>query len=234
MKNNDNPSTKEKNSQLDITRLTKSTWDLAREAIQSGKTDDALRFMEQGLNLSTKQQDSLVSFVGMAVTHLAGCGEERLEKLYRERYTPRAKEWIATTPGAKESLEKFVSHMANPHTKIVITEEPGRYVMSLDPCRTGGRLRRGLCAGLSDSADFKIGATKRAWPWSWGKTGVCYYCVHSCLLFEIIPIELRGYPIAVINYADKPEDPCVFYFYKQPELIPEEYFTRVGKVKTIK
>ncbi|MFC1981577.1 hypothetical protein ACFLVN_04990 [Chloroflexota bacterium] len=211
-----------------------STWDLLREAIRGGRTDEALELLEQGINLATAQQNSLASFVGMVATHLTQFGEEELEKVYRERYYPVAKEWISTTPGVEESVEKITKHMESPHSKITVKEEPDRYVVSLDPCRTGGRLIRGTTVALSNLPTVKIGTTKKAHPWCWGKSGVSYYCGHSCLLFEIIPIELRGYPIAVIEYPEKPEDPCVFLFYKKPELIPEEYFTRVGKTKTIK
>ena len=114
--------------------------------------------------------------------------------------------------------------MRDPYSNITITEEPDRYVVKLDPCRSGGRLRR----------TKSVGTTKKAYPWSWSRSGVCYYCCHDCLLMEIIPIELRGYPIAVFEYSDNPQDPCVQFYYKRPELIPEEYFTRVGKTKTIK
>jgi len=34
--------------------------------------------------------------------------------------------------------------------------------------------------------------------------------------------------------GERPEDPCVHLFYKKPELIPEEYFKRVGKTKPTK
>ena len=217
-----------------MTEVVKSTWDLVRKAIQSGRTDEALELMEQGLSVATMQQDSSVSFVGMAVSHLANFGEEELEKLYRRRYLPIAQGWISATPGAKESVEKFAKLMENPYSEVTITEEPDRYVLSLNPCRTGGRLRRGVSVASFNLDGVSIGTTKKAYPWCWGKSGVSYYCVHSCFLFEILPIELRGYPIAVVEYPDSPEDPCVLLFYKKPELIPEEYFTRIGKTKTIK
>ena len=214
--------------------MTKPAWDLVREAIKAGRTDEALELMEQGLNVATMQHNSLASFVGMAVSRLARFGEGELEKLYRERYGSQAREWISSTPGAKESVEKFAGLMENPHSKVTVTEEPDRYVLTLDPCRSGGRLRRGMTVGSSKLAGASIGTTKKAYPWCWGKSGVSYYCIHDCLFLEIVPIELRGYPIAVVQYADKPEDPCVLLFYKKPELIPEEYFTRIGKTKTIK
>ncbi len=79
-----------------------------------------------------------------------------------------------------------------------------------------------------------VGTTKKAYPWSWSRSGIPYYCAHCCIQWEILPIELRGYPIRISVPGEKPEDPCVHYFYKKPELIPEEYYTSVGKTKTIK
>ncbi|MFC2066794.1 hypothetical protein ACFLUO_07070 [Chloroflexota bacterium] len=217
-----------------MTEPTKSTWDLLQEAIKNGRTDEALELLEDGVNTSISQQNSLVSFVGMVATHLAKFGEEELGKIYRERYYTKAKTWIETTPGVEESVQKLVKLMESPGSKITVTEEPDRYVVSLDPCRTGGRLRRDLIVAPSKTPIVNVGTMKKAYPWCWGKSGVSYYCAHSCLFFEILPIELRDYPIAVIEYPENPEDPCVFLFYKKPELIPEEYFTRVGKTKTIK
>ena len=219
---------------MDGSEIEKYEWDSVYEAIKSGRTEEALKLLEQGLDMSTLQHNSLVSFAGMAITHLARFGEEELEKLFRDRYGPQAQEWISTTPGAKESVEKFAWLMENPHSKVTITEEPDKYVLTLAPCRTGGRLRRGVVVGPSKASGVKIGTTKSAYPWSWGKSGVSYYCSHDCVFLEIVPIELRGYPIGVVRYAEKPEDPCVILFYKKPELIPEEYFTRLGKTKTIK
>jgi len=84
----------------------KSTWDLLKEAIKGRENEEALMLAEQCGETSTIQQNSLVSFVGMALNRLAeSCNEEELEKLFRERYTPTAKAWLEDTPGAKESVE---------------------------------------------------------------------------------------------------------------------------------
>ena len=217
------------------TLRTKTSWDRLDEAIASGGVNNSLHLAEKCGKVSIMQQDSLVSFAAMALTSLAvSCGEPELEKFFRERYGPQAKSWIETTPDARGSAERLAVLLDSPKTKITLVEELDRYVLTPDPCRTGGRLRKGVSCGSVMLPGVKIGETKRAYPWSWGKKGVCYYCVHDCLLMEIIPIELRGYPIAVVEYGEKAGEPCSFLFYKEPGLIPEEYFTRVGKVKVVK
>jgi hypothetical protein len=51
---------------------------------------------------------------------------------------------------------------------------------------------------------------------------------------EILAIEMRGYPIRVNIPGDRDDEPCIHYYYKKPESIPKEYFSRVGKSKTVR
>ena len=147
-----------------------------------------------------------------------------IKKAFRSRYVPIGKRWLSVAPGPEESLQWILELQRSLNGNCTITEEPERFVITSDPCGSGGILRR--------SRD--VGVTKKAHPWSWSKSGVPYYCTHCCLRWEIIPIELRGYPIAITVPGEKPEDPCVRFLYKKPDLIPEEYFRRVGMTKTIK
>jgi hypothetical protein len=91
-----------------------------------------------------------------------------------------------------------------------------------------------MVVGRSKVAGMSIWMAKKAYPCTWGKSGVSYYCMHDCVFLKIVPIESRGYPVAVVQYAEKPKDTSVLLSYKKPESIPEGYFARVGKTKTIK
>jgi hypothetical protein len=44
-------------------------------------------------------------------------------------------------------------------------------------------------------------------------------------------IELRGFPVKITDYQDDPEAPCRWFFYKNANDIPEEYYTRIGMEK---
>lgn len=210
--------------QDDPAELAIPTWTLVREAIQSGRSDAALDFLEYGCAIDKALSDGLVAFIDELLTHLATLGEEEVYKFIRKRYYPRVQDWLARTPGVEESLQREVENQRGHYGNVKVTEETDRYVVRCDPCGTGGRLRRVK----------NVEVTKKAYPWSWGKAGIPYYCTHCSVMWEIIPIELRGYPIAIFLPGDKPEDPCLHLYYKKPELIPEEYFTMVGKTKTIK
>lgn len=208
----------------DVTDLSKPTWALVQEAIQAGKTDEALNFMNYGCTESRDTHDRVVSWTEMCITHFANTfGEEELGNFFEPMFYPRVKEWLSTTHSVEETLQDWAEHQRGHFANFAVVEEPDRYVVRCDPCGSGGRLRR----------TRSVGVTKKSYPWSWGKSGVPYYCTH-CVVWSTIPIKLRGYPVKIYLVGDKPEAPCIQLFYKSPELIPEEYFSMIGMKKTIR
>ena len=208
----------------DVSELTIPTWDLISEAIKAGRTEEALELLEYVHYETRDNNDTYVSMAEMLINHIISLGdEEEAMKIWYQRAVPKIKSWLSTTTGVEETLRRCVELQRGHHGDLTIVEEPDRYVVRYDPCGSMGRLRR----------IRSVATTKKAYPWSWGKAGVPYYCCHCCIQWEIVAIELRGYPIRISTPGDKPEDPCVHLFYKKPELIPEEYFTRVGMKKDI-
>jgi hypothetical protein len=204
--------------QDDMEDLVIPTWALVRDAIRAGKIDEALTFLDYGCREAKTMHDSLCSFVDDALTHLATFGEEELYQVLRRRYEPVMRRWLLDTPGVMESLQRCVEFQRAHGGETTIVEESDRYVLRCNPCGSGGQLRR----------NKGVATTKKAYPWTWGKSGIPYYCAHCCVMWEILPTELRGYPIRLNLIGEKAEDPCVQLYYKKPELIPKEYFTRIG------
>ncbi|MBM3298606.1 MAG: hypothetical protein FJY85_01475 [Deltaproteobacteria bacterium] len=127
------------------------------------------------------------------------------------------------------------SHYCGPRQDgtLEIIEEPDRISIQMDPCGSGGRMRRGDPAAGTPSRlgpPYNFGVTKEPHPWSWGKIGVPYYCAH-CAVNEILAIEWVGFPPWVTGYNEDHQAPCSWHFYKKPELIPEEFFSRLGLSK---
>ncbi|MBI2831752.1 MAG: hypothetical protein HYX79_05800, partial [Chloroflexi bacterium] len=202
-----------------------ATWELVEAAVRAGKVDKALELIEYGRWEDKMMHDSMCSFVEDALAYVADkLGEEEVYNIVRRRYEPRIKSWLAETPGTEESLQRGVEFQRGHGGVTSVTEEPDRYVVVCDPCGSGGQLKR----------TKQVRTSKKAYPWTWGKVGLPLYCVHCPVMWEILPIETRGYPIRISVCGEKPGDPCIHYYYKKPELIPEEYFTRVGKTKKIK
>jgi len=207
--------------QDDPGELAVSTLTLAREATRAGKVDEALDLLDYAYSESKNLHDAIISLVDDLLTHLANINEEEIHKVLRKRFEPIIRHWLSETPDAKGSLQRGIESQRGHGGHCKIIEEPDRYVVACDPCGSGGQLRR-----VKD-----VAFVKKAYSWTWNRSDIPYYCIHCCIMWEILPIELRGYPIRINLIGDKPEDPCVHLYYKNPELIPEEYFTRIGQLK---
>ena len=215
---------KRKTRKDDPADLAISNFDLVSQAITAGKTGEALEYLDYARFESQANNDSFVAFVESLLTYIAdNLGEEEVFKALKPRYEARLGEFLATVNGIEEILQRAVESQRRHHAVLSVKEEKDRYVVTYDPCGSGGRLRRTKPVGL----------TKKAYPWSWGKAGVPYYCTHCCVNWEMTGIEQQGYPVRITLVGDKPEDPCVHLYYKKPELIPEEYFTRIGMNKAM-
>jgi len=115
---------------------------------------------------------------------------------------------------------------------IEIAEEEDRYVLSFDPCGTGGRMRRGVAQlGTPPRTEqpYAFGVSHEAHDWSWNEKGVCLYCTHCADINELLPIDRTGRPMRVTEHPKSPGDKCRWYIYKRPELIPAEFYERVGR-----
>jgi hypothetical protein len=133
------------------------------------------------------------------------------------------------------SAEIMRSHMCGPKQdgEIVIEEHEDHFALVMDPCGSGGRMRRGDSVNNTPSrlgAPYNFGATSKAYEWSFGEADVPYYCLH-CAVNEIVPMELGGHPLWVTDYQADADKPCKWLFYKSAEAIPEKYYERAGKKK---
>jgi hypothetical protein len=163
-------------------------------------------------------------------------GEAELEKAYRSilgsYYRARYDKAMAAdvTTQLRLTVEGLRGHLMGPgrQGEIAITEEEDRYVLSLDPCGSGGVARERVESGNEPNRQL-FGFSKKPHDWTWGKDRVCYYCGHCAFVNEILAIEHYGHPMRVTEYPERAEDPCVWYVYKDPAKIPAEYYERVGK-----
>jgi len=169
-------------------------------------------------------------------------GEERMEEVYRKTIEP----WFVTRYeslrglGQQESFELAIegmrAHFCGPSdaTQVEVEDKSDRWVMSFDPCGSGGRMRRGdpiRGQRPRTGPPYNFGSAVGAHDWTWGEKGVCLYCAHCSFVNEILPIELTGIPMRVTEYPKEPGQKCRWTVYKSAEQIPESAFTRVGKRK---
>lgn len=159
----------------------------------------------------------------------------------RDAYAPAVRPWPdsvqALLTDAVASLRGHLSGQAR-LGEVDVVEETDRWLVSFDPCGSGGRTHRpdttsdGM-ARMEPPYDFAV--TTGRHDWAWQREGVCLYCVHCCQLQERVPIRRFGIPLRVIDPPAWPGSrhggKCTWSIYKRPEDIPASAYTRVGLQK---
>lgn len=213
-----------------------------KEAIQKGDTELALALAEYSYVEGKELHDLYTDWVYANLDWIAkNYGEDQVPVVLRSVKDVLDKSGLFKNRQAQTSLadqikmscEAFRAHRSGQGETgdITVIEEPERFVLVLDPCGSGGRMIKGPldASGSRVEPPFSLGKTQKPHNWSWGKAGVPYYCVHCCLWNEVIPIEKQGYPTKITECPSEDfSKPCTQYFYKDPDLIPERYFRRVG------
>lgn len=219
----------------DLQELSESTVTKIEEAIDGNRKEEAKGLVDYFRREMLIVHDIYAEFVQGLLEHIAQTyGEDAVEKAFRgslgkwfkERYDTYNK--LTLEEKLQLTAEGMRCHLDGPERRgdFKVIEEPERYVFKWDPCGSGGVLRR-----KAEAAGQQLASAQEAHDWTWGKKGVCLYCSHCALVNEILPIEHYGYPNRITQYPEKPGDPCVWYIYKNPDDIPEEFYTRIGKKK---
>ncbi len=213
------------------------------EAIEAGRVDEAKALVHYMIPENKSLHDLFCDWIWDIYTKVGDeHGDEAVYKLSRstqETWMMR-RTWKAFSKMNPEmqvylSAEMLRSHRGGPKQDgaLDIIEEDDRYTILMDPCGSGGRMRRGDPVDGTPSRlgePYNFGVTKELHSWCWGKKGVPYYCIH-CAINEILPLEWGGYPLWVTEYVDDHDAPCAWRFYKKSNLIPKHYFTRLGFIK---
>jgi hypothetical protein len=223
--------------------LGRPTQELVAEAVDAGEPEAAkalARYMiPEGKGLHDLFCDwiwNLLSFI--AERH----GEEEMHQALRAsqggwmlRRTWRGFLGLGVEARVQLTAEIMRAHHGGPKQdgELEVLEDEEKFTIRMDPCGSGGRMRRGdpvdgTASRLGPPYDF--GTTKEAHEWSFGQAGVPYYCVH-CAINEKLPMEWGGHPLWVTDYDLEPEKPCAWLFYKRADDIPEHYYSRAGHQK---
>jgi hypothetical protein len=110
-----------------------------------------------------------------------------------------------------------------------VTEDDEKITFTIHPCGSGQRL---WLRGGYDGEDA-YGTTREAHDWSYGRKDFPLYCTHCSFMNELLPIEWYGVPLYPSTPpGDFAHDPCIWHWYKDPEAIPDEHWTRYGLERT--
>jgi hypothetical protein len=161
-------------------------------------------------------------------------GEERLGELWDELQREGRAFYAATYgpdrpwPASAERLlqvaiEGMHGHLGGPRRRgeVAITEHADRVELRFDTCGSGGRI---LAAG-------RHGVVHGRHDFAWTTPGVCRYCVHCCVLQQLGAVDALGYPARVVEPPTAPGGACTWTVYRDPSLVPDEAYRRVGRVR---
>lgn len=139
-------------------------------------------------------------------------------------------------------LDGFHAHLAGTGRQgdIVLIDEPERLGFRFAPCGSGGRsVDPAITDGQPRSAPpYGFPVTTRRHDWAWNTVGICSYCVHCCLLNEVMPIDRLGFPTRVIDAPvwtpDDHTTTCTWWIYKDVADIPDDVYRRVGRDPSVR
>jgi len=229
--------------QDDWDELGKPTQGAITEAIDEGRAEDAKALSNYTIPESKALHDTFCDWLWDLFTQIAERhGEEEMHQMLRltQGGWMMKRSWLGFLKMRVEDRVYLTAEMMRAHHcgpdqdgTLDIADEGDHYTIRMDPCGSGGRMRRGDPVDGTPSrqgSPYNFGATKEARVWSWGQAGVPYYCVH-CVMNEVLPMEWGEHPLWVTDYEADPQKPCTWKFYKRAEDIPTEYYTRVGRTK---
>ena len=210
--------------------------DRALVAIGEHRADGAASAVELMRVRWAAQHDGLVTWIQALLTDIAHTfGEEAvLESVtlaYEHLWKPRYARWADMTP--EERLQLSVEgmrggHLSGPRHRgdVGVADEGDRYVMSLDPCGSCGILRR----GDSDSGrpSQQPAGNEVPHPWTWGRTGMSWYSIHSPIALEYLQMVEGRPPLRPLEDCDLPDRPCRWFIYKDPDVVRPVDYERMG------
>lgn len=220
--------------------LGKATTVLVKDAIDAGRADEAKQLTDYTITESKGLHDLMCDWVYDLLDKVAKrFGEQAMyETLKSTQETWMMKRswkgYLKLPVKARVDLtaEVLRSHRCGPQQdgEVKIVEDEESYSIVMDPCGSGGRMRRGDPVDGTPSrlgAPYNFGATQEAHTWAWSKKDVPYYCIH-CAVNETVMMENGQHPLWVTEFDHDAQKPCAWKFYKRADDIPDVYYTRLG------
>jgi hypothetical protein len=206
----------------------------ARAAAMDGNIDAAMSACELMRVRYASVKDGLVVWVQELLSDLSEeSGEDAVlasvraayENLWKHRYA----RWGDMSPieRVQLSVEGVRGHLAGQRRRgdLSIVDEGDRYALVLDPCGTCGVLRRG--DPDSGRPPFQPRGNREPHPWTWGRLGLSWYCVHNPIVLEFLQMGEGRPPIRPLEGCDL-DQPCRWIVYKDLTAARPVHYTQMG------
>jgi hypothetical protein len=183
--------------------------------------------------------DVLVAWIQDLLAHIAETwGEEAvldsILETHQSIWGDRYENWDTMTP--HEKLALTVEGMRGGHFSgerrrgdMTLIDEGDRFKMIMELCGSGGVLRRGDPeTGRPPHPIGEHGVNVDPHLWTWGKTGIHWYCSHCCIAMEWLPGRKRGRPLRPLDHVMDRDAPCTWYVYKDEADTRAYHYPRSG------
>jgi hypothetical protein len=161
--------------------LAKGPKEKAIEAIKAGKTEEALKYLNETYEMFRRPHDGYINTINLLMARLFEAkGAEWFESFERNRCSGNKARFSAWARLPVEELMKAFCNIHLAHlSEFHVEEYDDRIVMKITGCNAGGRLLRDGIAVQQN------GVTKTAYPWTSGEVGFPYYCAHYYFYNEL-------------------------------------------------
>lgn len=174
---------------------------------------DALLRHDRGMS----RVSALLSFIGRSA------GVDGLDSALREAM---ASDMIGNA-SFRERAEALM-HFTRVHLQTFdLVEDDEKLTFICPVCPSGGRM---IADGHYEAprSEYKVPGPH---PLTYGRDEIPVYCCHEPVM-ETTSFEETGVPMFIVDPAPElGKGPCKTYLYKNPEAIPEHFFTRLGLSK---
>lgn len=213
----------------ELKEMGRATKEVAIEAVEAGDKKRAKELINRMGEESLFCHDAYVNWVADLLDYIhVHYGAEALEEAIRKTFEREEAEPIESFSkmDLREQVQAYVKIIRMHFQKLEIEEDDEKVSIKMVPCGSGQRLLESgaydLPRNLSRVKPHRI---------TWDRPNFPIYCTHGPLQ-EIIAIEKLGHPLYVHWFPDEvASESCRICFYKDPKLIPEEVYKRVGMKK---
>jgi hypothetical protein len=198
----------------ELAEMARPTLDRVIEAIEAGDNDGAIELCRSMKSEWRFLHDLMAeSMLGLVDFIKRRFGEEQVPEAWTESMERgwRSNALVIASRDRRDVVEALAATW-RAHSTSGVGPHPGSFTIEED--------------------DEKFTLTDEAHDWSFDRAGMPLYCTHCTFMNEKLPIEWLGFPLYPL---DPPEDfgeqPCRWYWYKNPADIPERFFARYGFTK---
>ena len=218
-------------TEAELEDMGRRTVDVLGETIDAGDKEEAKKLSHRMYREFQSMHDSYRDWVTSLLTYIyEHYGDEALYEAMHQGcgawFKPMV-ELYSETEDFRRRVQMLVMGLRGHLQPMKVEEDDEKVCITMVPCGSGERIFKE--GGYGPPKNFSI--VKKPQPLTYGKPNCPVYCTHEPML-EILPIEWKGYPVwACLTPEEIGTGGCRFCVYKNPDDIPEEVYTRLGKKK---